>query len=168
MDVELVPAERGDLRVVRNLVSFYVYDFSEFMGWACPEDGRFTGCGDLEDYWDRDDQWAFVIRADGELAGFALVRSGEDSEPCDYDMGEFFVLRKFRRKGVGRRAACALFDRFPGRWQVRQLIANGPAVEFWPRVIADYTGGRYDEDEIEDRWGPMTVQRFDSRGGVER
>jgi predicted acetyltransferase len=34
-------------------------------------------------------------------------------------MSEFFVLRKYRRQGIGRTAAVELFERFPGPWRVR-------------------------------------------------
>ena len=41
-----------------------------------------------------------------------------------HDMAEFFVMRKYRRHGIGIVAARELFARFPGDWQVRQLTAN--------------------------------------------
>ena len=62
-----------------------------------------------------------------------------------------------------------LFDRFPGRWEVRQKAENSRAIAFWRRVIDRYTGGRFEEEVLADeRWhGP--VQRFDNsrapRGG---
>jgi predicted acetyltransferase len=60
----------------------------------------------------------------------ALVQSGEPN-----DMVEFFVLRRYRRCGVGGQAARALFARFPGEWQVRQIATNQPATAFWRRAI---------------------------------
>jgi predicted acetyltransferase len=76
-------------------------------------------------------------------------------------MAEFFILRKFRRQRVGERAAVLLFDRFPGRWEVRQRSSNQPATAFWRSAIGRYT--RFEEELIDDeRWrGP--VQRFASR-----
>ncbi|MFO8008865.1 MAG: hypothetical protein R6V05_14150 [Candidatus Brocadiia bacterium] len=41
--VTLHEATDEDLALVRNLVSFYVCDMSEYMGWACAADGRFGG-----------------------------------------------------------------------------------------------------------------------------
>ena len=76
------------------------------------------------------------------------------------DMAEFFVMRRFRRHGVGEQAAGWLFDRFPGPWEVRQKKENQPATAFWRRAIGRYTDGRFDEEELDDeRWrGPP--QRF--------
>jgi predicted acetyltransferase len=61
---------------------------------------------------------------------------------------------------VGERIARELFDRFPGRWIVEQLVGNEPARAFWRKVVGRYTGGRFDEGARESRWGRMTVIRF--------
>ena len=60
-------------------------------------------------------------------------------------MAEFFVVRPLRGRGVGAAAARALFDRFGGRWEVRQTESNAPALAFWRAVIAAYTGGAFSE-----------------------
>lgn len=44
-------------------------------------------------------------------------------------------MRKYRRRGVGARAAASLFDQFPGRWTVRQQLANPAATAFWRKAI---------------------------------
>ncbi|GAB3516324.1 hypothetical protein [Photobacterium alginatilyticum] len=44
--------------------------------------------------------YPYFIYVDSELAGFALVRR-YPSNPAIYDMGQFFVLRKFKGQGVG-------------------------------------------------------------------
>ena len=46
------------------------------------------------------------------------------------DMSEFFVLRVFREQGVGNEAAKKLWEKFPGKWQVRVLKSNTPAYPF--------------------------------------
>ena len=48
--VWLQPAGAKERHIVENLVHFYVYDGSEQMGWACPEDGMFRGCSDVPGY----------------------------------------------------------------------------------------------------------------------
>lgn len=52
-----------------------------------------------------------------------------------WDMGEFFVLRRYRRLGLGRVAAGAVLGRFPGRWEVRQVRTNPAATAFWRTAI---------------------------------
>jgi predicted acetyltransferase len=80
-----------------------------------------------------------------------------------WDMSQFFVLRKHRRRGVGERAAAMTFDAFRGRWEVREALRNTPAHEFWRSVIGRYARGRFTETMLDDeRWrGP--VQSFDNR-----
>jgi len=101
------------------------------------------------------------------LAGFAPVsaRTLLPKSAGGHDLAEFFVLRAYRRRGVGATAARQLFDRFPGRWEVRELAENAPAIASWRRVIDGYTGGDWREHVLDDnRWcGP--VQVFDSRRG---
>ena len=89
----------------------------------------------------------FVILNDGHRAGFALVsrppvfpRTG-----VDYRLAEFFVVSDVRRRGVGASAAYLLFTRFAGQWEVVEDELNRPALQFWRRVVARLTGGRYSE-----------------------
>jgi predicted acetyltransferase len=67
-------------------------------------------------------------------------------------MSEFFVMRKYRRGGVGTALAREVFARFPGEWQVRQMTSNPAATAFWRRAIpVEFTQEMLDQ-------GP--VQRF--------
>ncbi len=135
MKVSLVPAE--DLKYVQNLFQYYIYDMSEYTGWPPYENGTFkvddsiTG---LSDYWKKPNHFPYLIKVDDEIAGFSLVRKypeGEDS----YDMGQFFVLRKFKRKGVGEQAFWLSASMHPGRWITRVLPNNLGAKKFWLKVI---------------------------------
>ena len=110
-------------------------------------DGRF-GYDKLPLYWsERERRHAFVITSGSRVAGFALVTRGspESDDPTDYDMAEFFVLRAYRRCGVGREAATALWDQMIGRWVVRVSEANQAALPFWRGVIRAYTSGAFVE-----------------------
>lgn len=161
MDVAIREAGPGDAATLANLLQLYLHDFTEFDGHDADDSGRFA-YGDLAPYWTESDRRAFLIRADGRLAGFALVdRDAPLSGPgACWSIAEFFVMRKYRRLGVGGRAAAEVFRRFPGRWEVSQIAANLPAQVFWRAAIARATGGRYAETFVEgDGWrGP--VQSF--------
>lgn len=165
MDLELVATTASDAPTLRNLMQLYMYDFSEFMGLEVGADGRFME-KDMAVFWRDARRHPFFIRVAGQLAGFAIIdeQSRLFSTPAN-DMAEFFVLRKYRRLKVGSRAAMCAFDRFRGRWEVRQMAANPGATAFWRQVIGAYSGGRFEELAIADeRWrGP--VQIFSSRNG---
>ncbi|MGH2634171.1 MAG: GNAT family N-acetyltransferase [Tepidiformaceae bacterium] len=149
--VTLEPAEFTDKSVLRNLLQLYLHDFSEFTGEDVGPDGLY-GYHYLDHYWTDPDRYPFFIRVEGVVAGFVLVRA-----TAPYDMAEFFVMRKYRRLGVGSVAANLAFERFPGPWQVRELLANLPAQAFWRRVIGAYTGGAFAEHRDEEE----VVQTFD-------
>ena len=159
--MELVPATPRDQPVLLNLGEYYAYDFSELLGLDVGDTGRF-GVDRLDRHFADPLCHPFLIRVDGKLAGFALQegRSRLTGEAGINDVAEFFVMRKFRKLGVGTRAACALFDRFAGSWEVRQVRANVGATAFWRKVIARYTSGAYAELDWNDEPFRGTVQRF--------
>ncbi len=157
------PAGNAQRALLENLLQLYAYDFSEVLGTPVGDAGRFA-VPSLEPYFAEDGRHPFLLRVDGHPAGFALVtgRSRLTGDEGTRDVTEFFVMRAYRRRGVGKQAAFELFDRFPGRWEVRQRASNTAATAFWRRVITAYTGGRFTETSLDDdRWrGP--VQTFDS------
>lgn len=152
MNVEIVPAAAEQRPVIDHLIQLYLYDFSEFMGWDVDSSGRF-GKDALNGCWTEPWRHPYLIKADGKLAGFAIVdeRDLGNGRETVVDMAEFFVLRRFRRCGVGQAAATALFDLFPARrWRVRQVARNESAIAFWRHVIATYTCGQYQEETWHD------------------
>ncbi len=118
------------------MIQLYRYDSSEFDGHILNRHGL---C--LYKYFDH--QWTdeyrrpFLVRADGEIAGFALVSLDIPQTYMKWSKAEktnsisdFFIMRKFRRKGVGKKVAFSIFDKFPGTWEVRQTSGNLPAYQF--------------------------------------
>jgi predicted acetyltransferase len=89
-----------------------------------------------------------VICKGAAPAGFAMVARGGSAfgrTPVDFRMAEFFVSRAQRRLGVGRTAVPLILDRFAGRWEIVEYLRNPGAVDFWRRVVAQYTRGDYQE-----------------------
>ncbi len=155
MDIALVPATPADAPVLDQLSQFSAYDFSEYGGIDVDSSGVFLPAGDDET--DAEDPVAtFLIRGDGHLAGFAVVTRHDSylDEGRPYLMSQFFVLRKYRRRGVGEHVARTLFDQFPGRWEVATNPGREPAQTFWRHVIRRYTEGAYREAAQGcERWG---------------
>lgn len=142
-NIDLVPVAAEDKEILRNLIEKYLYEFSQYE--LC--DVNKLGLYDypyLDNYWTEDSRWAFFIKVDNQLAGFAMVNNfPEAPEPTDYSLAEFFVMYKYRRAGVGRHAAKEVFDRFHGRWQLKRHPHNLPSVHFWDRVVDEYTHGHF-------------------------
>ncbi|MFM1886227.1 MAG: hypothetical protein RL026_1384 [Pseudomonadota bacterium] len=80
-------------------------------------------------------------------AGFALLvgQRCDKAGTARYQLSDFYVARSCRRRGIGRRAARLLMDRFAGDWEVRQPARLGSAVAFWRAVIRQYTAGVFEE-----------------------
>ena len=136
VDVRVIPASRDDRSTLRHLLQLYLHDFSEVLPRAPDRDGTFP-YPHLDAYWI--DEWRkpFLITADGEIAGFALVRTMSlvTGSVGVADMAEFFVVRGLRRHGVGRTAAHLLFAKFPGTWEVRVIDHYAAARAFWLSAI---------------------------------
>jgi predicted acetyltransferase len=155
--VEVIDATHASYKqVLAHLFELYVYDFSEYTGADVHPSGSYEVIE--RDYWNDAFPHRYIAHVDGKIAGFALVRRGS---PLDDDAGatymeEFFVLRKYRRRGVGARLAQHVFGLFPGRWQVAVLHNNTPAQGFWRNTIGAISSGRYDERENVGEWrGPV-------------
>lgn len=161
----IILATKQHRRVLRALFELYAHDFSPMTGADVDEHGAFTD-EDFPAVWWRsrgDAFHPFLLRVQGMWAGFAFVGEGSYIRPGEdhhWLMEEFFILRKYRRRGLGEWFATQLFDRFPGVWEVGEMHEKVDAQAFWRKVIGRYTGGRFEEVIVNnERWeGP--VQRF--------
>lgn len=143
--VTIEQATLADAALLANLLELYIHDLSEVFAIELGPDGRF-GYPKLSLYWSEPEKrLPFLIRAGGKTVGFALVTRGSPAtkNPEVLDVAEFFVLRRHRRSGCGRRAASLLFDRLPGNWIVRVSQGNRGAMAFWESVISAYTEGQF-------------------------
>lgn len=163
MEVELTVAEPADTAVLRRLMQLYLYDLAAAGGWDVRDDGTFGDAAGIEALWTEPGRTSFLIRVDGKLGGFVLIRKGTLWSGADaHEIGELFVLRRYRRRGVGRRAAVRVFDALPGVWEVAQMHAHVEAQAFWRSVIRDYTGDRFEEFCASNQTVDLVVQRFDT------
>ena len=163
MSIELTRATLAEKPVFASLLELYLHDFTEYDGADIGPDGRF-GYDFLDAYWIEATRTPLLVRVDDKLAGFALLKRGSTllNDPDVMHVSEFFIMRKYRRRGVGGETARRMFDLFPGRWEVSEMAANVPAQAFWRKVIGACTNGRFEERPWDNaRWrGP--VQWFDN------
>ena len=130
VDIAVVPASEEQKPIVRRLLELNSHDFSEIDGRDLGPHGEY-GYWYLDHYWiSNENRHAFLVTVDGKIAGCALVRAGQPHE-----FGEFFIVRKYRRNGVGTSVARDVLARFPGEWLVHEVEGNDAAVEFWSRAI---------------------------------
>ena len=139
--LEVRPAEPVEQQVLANLLELYAHDFSAIADLHLGQDGRY-GYSRLEQYWTDPTRLPFLVWIDGRPAGFALIGRGSEisGDPEVWDVSEFFVVRRHRRCGVGAAVAHQLWRRLPGRWEVRVMENNLPALAFWAVAVRDFTG----------------------------
>jgi predicted acetyltransferase len=140
--IEVEPASALERPTFENLMQLYVHDFSEF--WAGGPDGDLGADGrfgdyPLDPYWSQPNHFPLLLRASGQLIGFALVNDeGHSGQPTERNVAEFFIARKYRRGGFGTAAAHGLFDRWPGRWEAAVARRNVGALPFWRGAVASH------------------------------
>ena len=161
MNLEVVAASVEDKPLVQRMMELYQYDFSTLENSDLDAHGYF-GYSYLDHYWVEPGRHPFIVRVNGKLAGFVLVNQFAVLPGNEWSVGEFFILRRYRRQGIGRQVARYIFEKFRGKWEVREIEANQEARHFWEAVIGEYTGGQYEEAITNDeRWqGP--IQYFDN------
>ncbi|HEY1205538.1 MAG: hypothetical protein ABSH46_05540 [Bryobacteraceae bacterium] len=149
--------------LLRNLFEHYIHDMAEWFEIDTKADGSYSY--DTASVWENGYD-AYLAKAGASIAGFALVGPAAEwlGGISAYDVREFFVIRRFRRRGFGQRMATLLWNERPGEWLVRVLEANAPAVIFWRTAISNRSHGSSAEEGRIVGGRPWRYFRFVSSG----
>ncbi|TVT84358.1 GNAT family N-acetyltransferase [Pseudomonas sp. H3(2019)] len=157
--IELHRAQRDELDCIENLMQFYMYDFSEWLPLEFGAHGFFNIQPKL-DYWRQPATQPFLIKVDGEIAGFVTVDDAVRFDDVQYNIGYLFVSRRYRGRGVGRFVVSALLQQLPGQWQIFHIDANQPAQAFWSKIIPELTLGQFTRHQLPVDGYPCTLFKF--------
>lgn len=118
---------------------------SEFFEVDTGADGTYSY--DTASIW-RNGYEAYLVKAGGSIAGFALIGSADEwlGTSGTHDIHEFFIMRRFRHCGVGRRVATFLWSEYPGEWLIRVFEDNAPAISFWRAAVSHYASDSSQEE----------------------
>ncbi|MHB1001184.1 MAG: hypothetical protein ACYC27_18225 [Armatimonadota bacterium] len=163
MTVRVFDPNEAHKELIKNLFVFYRYDLMPFVEsgpTACinshgviayENENVFTHsesvakCGE---FWEQRLQgviFPMLVELDHKPAGFAIVGGKPYVDPSvDYRLYDFYVLNKYRRQNVARKAAFQIFDRFPGWWEMGWLSDNRPAASCWLSIVNEYTSGNFE------------------------
>ena len=132
------------------MIELYAHDFSEISDLRLNSNGRF-GYAPLPLYWQESNRYPFLVKVDDTLAGFVLVKKGSEvsGDKNVWDVAEFFIVRGYRRHGIGMRVAHEVWSRFPGRWEVRVTERNRAGQAFWRRAVASFMGTKVEASVVE-------------------
>ncbi|ROM89622.1 GNAT family N-acetyltransferase [Pseudomonas brassicacearum] len=157
--IELHRAQRDELDCIENLMQFYLYDFSEWLPLKIGAHGFFP-LQPMLDYWRKPATQAFLIRVDGDIAGFVTVDDSVHFDDVQYNIGYLFVSRHYRGRGVGKFVVSALLQQLPGQWQIFHIDANQPAQAFWSKIIPELTQGQFTRHQLPVDSYPCTLFKF--------
>jgi predicted acetyltransferase len=153
MQIEIVKATLEQEPLAKSLWELFLHDLSEFT-----DESWMGNDGEWQPPWgkwerppeDRPAQpeamQTVLVHVDHRPAGCATVAFAPRvyiTPGRDVCMAGFFILKGYRRRGVGRQVAHSLFERFPGKWEVGYMEKNTQAGQFWNAVVAEYTGGNF-------------------------
>lgn len=140
------------------MLELYQYELSDIWHQDLDAQGRYGY--DLSRHKLAERFFAHVAVEGTQYVGFALVAPAAVTRSEGWWMEQFFVLKHYRRFGVGRKLAQHVFLSHPGLWEVGQMPANAAARDFWRSVIDTVTAGQFSELEVTDGWWQGFVQQF--------
>lgn len=145
-DLRIIEAEESQKKILQQLLELYQYDLSIVTNDDVDPFGLY-GYPYLDCYWTEENRYPYLFLFRESFAGFALVNKVNWLPENDgaHSMAEFFVLKKYRRRGIGTVAAQYVINRFSGKWEIRILRENQPAIQFWREVINNLTSGQFVE-----------------------
>ena len=143
-----------------NIHQKHLYEMTLYYPDEMDAEGNYH-YGWFDSYFRNDpDRRAYYLRADGRDVGFALInRYSHLGADIDFALAEFAVFPAFRGRGHAREAARLLFNRFPGRWELKYNLKNAGAVRLWTSVTAPFAPVRTMVGDCE------AVLSFDTRPG---
>ena len=159
LDVSVAKDE--DFGAISQMLELYQHDLVSIWDQDLDSGGRYGY--NMAPYVQPSPNKGFVFRVHGHHVGFALVDSPGRFCDGDWWMTQFFVVRKYRGRGVGRAAAVQILDAVRGRWEVGQMAGNGAGREFWRSVIREYTQDAYVEHSMKGPEWLGSLQCFDNR-----
>jgi predicted acetyltransferase len=159
MNISIELVSKDEKEILKNLLEKYNYEFSQYEDTDVNNLGLY-GYKYLDHYWTEENRFAFFIKVNDKLAGFIMINDhGDIKIETKYSMGEFFVMYKYRKMGVGSYAVKYIFDKYKGKWQIAYTPRNIIAKNFLNKVIEKYTNGKYKiiKDSIEAKYKDGTT-----------
>ena len=153
-------ANESDRMVVFKMLELYQHDLSDIWDQDLDAHGDYGFM--LDRFLHSPSCKTFIFTVNDKSAGCALVDQSVVFPENEWWMSQFFVMKKYRRTGVGRLAANHIFDNVRGRWEVGQMAGNKPALDFWTQVIGAYTGNTFTHATYDDARWHGTLQTFDN------
>ena len=138
MSLQLIATTAEQLPLIRNLYQFYAYESSDWEQEDVEVDGRFYVHDPyLALYWQRPGWSAQLILLDGFIAGFLLIERSEIAGVEALEFADLFLLKKYRRQGIGRALVEQVILASQQPWVVSFYPQDPLAVPFWQALLRE-------------------------------
>lgn len=149
----------------KSLFQLYEFEFVPHTKKEVTPDGLYE-----QDIWSSQGFDIYILYCGETPIGLAVVNlaSMVTGDVSVKDIAEFFVMPSHRRQGCGRWFAHAIFDLYPGQWEIRE-VPNHPAIRnFWCETIRAYVGDKFtDIDMDSEGWvGPLQTFNTKDHGSI--
>ena len=151
MTVKLKEVLEIEKSILRNFYSLYLHELSNFTtNLDVGEDGVFH-YEELDKFWDVDGLSPYFIKLNDEIIGFILLLERPFLKKSnDYGINDFFILNKYKGKGLAVQAAGKIFEEKPGQYFVMQVVENKRAVAFWKKVYSELNIETHERQDLID------------------
>lgn len=162
--IEVLEIDSSYKIIYSRLFELYWYQLSSFWGEDIGDNALFIDDeGDITNCWDgkwedKEMRYPFLIKVNGKIAGFAIIDKLKFlNQNSGHEIGEFFILKKYSGKGIGKYVSKILFDKFKGKWEIRIHSQNIPGISFWKKVVKNYSNNKFEEISVNNEiWeGPV-------------
>lgn len=144
MEITLKEIELEKKDILNNLMQLYLHNISLNFPMDFDSNTGMYGYDDIEKYFENDNNKAFFILKENEIAGFMLIDLSDEKNIIQ----EMFVLNNYKRKGVGKTAISILFDKFRGNWEIKSLPCSESAKKFWISSVKEYTNDQFNLEYV--------------------
>jgi predicted acetyltransferase len=150
---------------VDRLMQLHLHDLSEHLPPGlvrCDASARFRYGDEVADWLTDPHSACFLARVDGLPVAFVLVRDDTCRSRDGLSIEEIFVLRAWRRQGIGGRLCTWLCQSAPPRhWEFSQLASNTRGLQFARTTLQRATGQAPPERARTEDGRAILVQELD-------
>ncbi|MDQ0359345.1 GNAT family N-acetyltransferase [Breznakia pachnodae] len=142
--IQLVKVASKNKSLLFNLMQLYLYDLSVYFNFKTNNNGIYE-YDHFEDYFTDTNYISYFIYNDNELIGFVLLN---DYSPITnkheniINVSEFFILKLYRKQGLGEITFQTLLDMHKGVWTIKPAAFSKEANAFWKTIINKHIGSK--------------------------
>lgn len=153
-DLRIVPVKSSLSSPFASLFQLYEFEFVPYTHKEVGPDGYYR-----QDLWSDAGSDIYLLYCGETPIGFAVVNHASmlDGNKNVRDIAEFFIMPSHRKRGCGQWLAHAIFDLYPGQWEIREVPNHSAIRDFWCKVIRAYVGNNFtNQDMNSSTWvGPL-------------